>query len=85
MTDAELEQLCRRENIQVEIGRDVPELFQDLCGPRPGGIDLPHDRVGFLVETSVGLANALYDDLFEGAGVHACAVEIAKLMRRLAT
>ena len=79
MTDAELERLCRQENIDVEEGRSVRKLFQDLCDPRPRGIDLPHDRVGFLVETSVGLANTLYDDLSIGAPVHSCAVEIEKL------
>ena len=85
MTDAELEQLCRRENIDVEDGRGVRKLFKDLCAPQPGGIDLPHDRVGFLVETSASLANALFDDLSIGAPFYACAKQIAKLMRQFAT
>jgi hypothetical protein len=83
MTEAELEALCRRENIPLEQARDALELVETLREPHPRGINMPGDKVGAVMDAAAGLANTLYDNLSIGAPYFAAAEEVVKLMRRL--
>ena len=62
MTDAELQDLCRRHDVDLAEAETALEIIETLCDTPPRGLGMPGDCVGDLMEATAHVYRAIKPD-----------------------
>lgn len=86
MTDAELAALCSRHGIsKSEAAKVLKQVEAELASAPPGGIGMPRDAVGSVMEITAHLNDVIWETRpFNGGEFYSTAQRIIKFFREQA-